>query len=431
MRPRFAVLASVLCALVVVALPGIAAAAPRDNHGLTINATPNPINAGDGVLVYGQLNNPPVGGQTITLFHHISGSQQGFTPISKTTTDSHGFYEFTRAEGIVLTNRRWFTREAAIHGVHSRTVHERVSALVSLTASTDNTETRQPIVFSGHVTPNHAGEPVFLQEQKGNSDDWRTLKADTLGPASNYSIPFAWRVPGPHVVRVVVRTDLRNVRGESDPLTVTIQQAQVVDFTVNSSDPIIEFGKSATISGTLFMPGTTTPEPNIAVTLFGRTAGQGQFVALGAGSTDSSGNYSFTESPPHNTIYVVRTTLAPRRHTAPLFEGVRDVVTLASSSPTATVGGQVSFTGTVTPDKAGHVVYLQKLGPDGDWHNVEVRLVHSDASFQFGWTFGSAGTKQFRARIPGGPVNLGGASAPVTITVADTAAPLSSLPPAS
>jgi hypothetical protein len=430
MRPRFAVLASLLCALVVVAIPGVASAAPHHNHGLTINATPNPIDAGDGVLIYGQLNSPPVAGQTITLFHHISASGRGFTPISRTTTDSHGFYEFTRAEGIVLTNRSWFVREAGIHGIHSRTIHERVAALVSLAASTDNADTRTPITFSGHVTPSHTGQRVLLQQQKGNSDDWRTIKVGRLDASSNYSIPFAWRVPGAHVVRVVLRTDLRNIRGESDPVTVTIQQAQIADFTINSSNPLIDFGHSATISGTLFQPGTTTPKPNTAVTLFGRAAGQGRFVALGAGTTDANGNYSFNVSPPHNTIYVVRTTLPPRRHTAPLFEGVHDLVTLTPSSTTSTVGGSVTFSGSVTPDKAGHVVYLQKLGPDGDWHNVKVSLVKSDASFQFAWTFGSAGNKQFRARVPGGPVNLGGASDPVAITVTG-AAPPASLPPAS
>jgi hypothetical protein len=429
MRPRLAVLAAVLCALVVVAVPGVAGSAPNHNRGLTINATPNPIDAGDGVLIYGQLNNPPVAGQTITLFHHISGSHQGYTPISSTTTDSHGFYEFTRAEGIVLTNRSWFVREAGIPRVHSRTVYERVAALVSLSPPTANAFTRQPIVFSGHVTPNHAGQRVFLQEQKGNSDDWRTLKVGILGPGSNYSIPYAWRVPGAHVVRVVIRTDIRNIRGASDPATVTIQQAQVPDFTIKSSDSIIDFGKSATISGTLYQPGTTTPEPKTAVNLFGRTV-QGQFRGLSAASTDADGNYSFTVSPLHNMIYFVRTTLPPHRETAPLFEGVRDKVTLSSSSSFSTVGGQVTVSGTVTPDESGHVVYLQKQGPDGDWHNVEVRLVRSDASFQFTWTFGSAGAKLFRARIPGGPANLGGASAPVTITVTGVASP-GSLPPAS
>ncbi len=73
----------------------------------------------------------------------------------------------------------------------------------------------------------------------------------------------------------------------------------------------------------------------------------------------------------------MRTTFAPRRHTAVLFEGVQDVVTMTSSSPTSTVGGHVTFTGSVSPDKAGHVIYLQKLGKDGDWHTVEVRFVNT------------------------------------------------------
>lgn len=431
MRLRFVVLASVVCAVVAAVAPGVASAAPKHNRGLTINATPNPIEAGDGVLIYGQLNNPPVAGQTIVLYHHISGSHQGFSVIGKTTTDTHGFYTFTRAVGIVNTNRGWFTREAGIHGVHSRTIHERVAALVSIAASTDNAFTRHPIVFTGHVTPNHAGERVLLQEQKGNSDDWLTLKRAFLRPGSNYTIPYAWRVPGAHVARVLFPTDLRNTRAESDPVTVTIQQAQVADFTINSSAPIIDFGQSATVSGTLFQKGTTTAEPSTAVTLYGRSAGQTSFTALGATTTDASGNYSFAVSPPHNTVYVVRTTLPPQRHTAALFEGVRDVVTVSSDSSTSTVGGHVTFSGTVTPDKAGHVIYLQKLGSDGDWHTVEVRIVGTDATFQFGWTFGSAGSKQFRARIPGGPFNLGGASAPVTVVVASTVAPLSTLPPAS
>jgi hypothetical protein len=429
MRLCLAVLGSMLCALVAAVAPGVAAAAPKHNHGLTINATPNPIDAGEGVLIYGQLNNTPVAGQKIILYHHISGSHRSYSVIGTTATDSHGFYEFTRAEGVVLTNRSWFARQGGAHGVHSRTVYERVAALVSLAASTDNAFTRHPITFTGHVTPNHVGQPVLLQEQNGNTDDWRTIKVGRLDSGSNYSIPYAWRVPGAHVVRVVFRTDPRNTRGESDPVTVTVQQTEVADFTINSSAPIIGFGQSATISGTLSKPGTTTPEANTAVTLYGRPVGHSAFKALAAGTTDANGSYSFTVAPPHNTLYMVRTTLPPRHRTATLFEGVRDLVSLTPSSTSSTVGARVTFSGAVTPDKSGHVVYLQKLGANGDWHNVEVRVVHSDASFQFGWTFGTPGTKQFRARIPGGPYNLGGASAPVMINVG--LGPVASLPPAS
>ncbi len=44
------------------------------------------------MLVYGQLNAPPVAGQTIILYHHVAGSHLGFTRIGRTTTDAHGFY---------------------------------------------------------------------------------------------------------------------------------------------------------------------------------------------------------------------------------------------------------------------------------------------------------------------------------------------------
>ncbi len=113
-----------------------------------------------------------------------------------------------------------------------------------------------------------------------------------------------------------------------------------------------------------------------------------------------------------------------------LFEGVQDVLTLTPSSTTSEVGGQVTFTGTVLPDKAGQVVYLQRLGADGDWHNEEIRVVTNASTFQFGWTFGKAGTYQFRARITSGGGNVGGASAPVTIQVSTATNP-STLPPAS
>jgi hypothetical protein len=109
-----------------------------------------------------------------------------------------------------------------------------------------------------------------------------------------------------------------------------------------------------------------------------------------------------------------------------LFQGVQDVVQLFASSSTSTVDGHITFSGTVSPDKGGHVIYLQKLGKDGDWHNVEARFIDNASTFQFGWTFGTAGTKEFRARITGGPVNIGAASAPVTIVVSQP--PLSSLP---
>ncbi len=429
MRLRFAVLASTVTALVALAIPGVGNAAPKHNRGLTINATPNPILAGEGVLIYGQLNDPPVGGQTIILYHHIAGIP-GYSRVGKTTTAPNGFYEYTRAEDVVMTNRDWFTREEGVHGVHSRTVKERVAALVSLSASQSSQDTRRPIVFTGHVTPNHAFERVYLQTQIGSSDDWHTIKSGLIGPGSDYAISYRFRFPGVYSVRAVFRTDFRNIRGESDSVPVTIDQAQIPGFTISSSQPIIPDGSTVTISGALDQAGTSTAEPSTPVTLFARTIG-GDWTAVGDTTTGTDGTYAFSpQMPSSNTLYQVRTTFAPARHSAVLYEGVKDVLTLTPSAPTATVGQTVTFTGTVLPDKRGDVVYLQRLGKDGDWHAVEVRFVRSNSTFEFSWTFGNAGPHEFRARIPGDPQNVGGASMPVSVNVTLPPGPVS-LPPAS
>jgi hypothetical protein len=425
MRPRLAVLALVFTTLVAVAVPSLATAAPRHNRGLTINAIPNPIDSGEGVFIYGHLNVAPVANQTIVLYHHLAGSGTGYTVVGRTTTDPHGFYEFTRAENVVTTNRSWFVRDAGIHQIHSRTVFERVAALVSLSASTSTAVTGQPVTFTGHVDPNHAGERVVLQQETA-SGEWHSLTSARLDGASNYSFVHHWRLAGDHTVRVLFPSDRENIRGVANPVTVVVQQKQVPGFTIASSDQLISYGQQVTISGVLDNADSGTP-----VTLWARTASQSTFTPIADTTTGSGGSYAFApQAPASNTVYQVRTTLAPRRHTAVLFEGVQDVLTLTPSSTTSEVGGHVTFTGTVLPDQAGHVIYLQRLGADGDWHNEEIRIVTNASTFQFGWTFGKAGTYQFRARITGGGGNVGGASAPVTIQVSPTPN-LSGLPPAS
>lgn len=426
MRLRFTVLASALAALAFTAIPQVASAAPQHNRGLTIHASPPTIMAGEAVLIFGQLEGADHGNQVIHLYHRVNPNPT-FSLIGTTTTNAAGQYQFTRAEGIVDTNRSWFVRGPVFS--HSRTVHERVAALVSLATSPSpaNGFTRHPILFSGHVTPDHAGSVVLLQAQKGSSDNWTTLKRGVVGPGSNYQISEAWRTPGARDVRVLFRGDARNTAGASDPVPVLVQQTEVPDFTINTSAPIVTSDSPTTISGVLYVPGTTTPEPSISVSLWGHEPSVGAFREITSTMTGPDGSYSFANvESTTNELYQVRTTLAPARHTAVLFEGVQDVVNMTASSPTSTVNGQITFTGNVSPDKAGHVIYLQKFGADGDWHTVEVSLVRSDSTFHFGWTFGTAGTKQFRARITGGPANVGGASAQVTVDV--TQPPLSSLP---
>jgi hypothetical protein len=424
MRTRFTMLAAVVCGLAALAMTAIASAAPHHNRGLTVNVTPNPIISGEGVLIYGQLNGTGNAGQTVYLYHRINPRAR-FSLISVTKTNPVGFYEFTRAEGIVLSNRSWFVRGPG--ATHSRTVHERVASLAS---STTSATTAQTVSFSGAVSPNHPFQRVRVQTQDGlTGNGWRTIEVTRTDGSSHFSADHRFRVPGDYTLRAVFPTDPRNVRGESDSVTLAVQQAQIPDFTIQSSAPIVTEGSSAAISGVLSKAGATTPLPNTQVTLYGRQD-EGRFEALTTTVTGGDGSYSFTETPVHNTVYYVGETLTPKHQSARLFEGVQDAVTILASSPTTTAGGPVTISGTVSPDKTGHLIWLQRLGKDSNWHDVAQATVGTGSSYSFDYTPGQAGTVELRARIYGGPENVGAASPAVTVTVSGVA-PVTTLPPAS
>ncbi|MGI8712381.1 MAG: hypothetical protein ACR2NR_04210 [Solirubrobacteraceae bacterium] len=427
MRLRFTMLATALAAFAVAAVPSLASAAPHHNRALTIHLVPQSIIAGDEVDIIGQLKGADSANQPIVLYHRINPASQ-FSVISRTTTDTFGRYEFVRADGIVTSNRSWFVRGPAT--THSRVMHEHVASSVSISPDPASGgivlgTTAHPVVFSGHVTPDHTGQVVHLQISGNDGSTWRTISQTRLSSGSNYTIQQAFRTAGERDVRVVLPGDVRNTEGDSDAVSVEIQQTQRTGFSIQSSSQLIATGTSATISGVVDQPGSSNPDAGASVSLYAHAPQAGPYRLAYTTTTGTDGSYSFTVAPSTNEWYVAKLTYTPSVHSAQLFQGVQDSVSMTGPA-TATVDQHVEFTGSVTPDKSGHVIYLQKLGADSVWHTVEIRQVSTGSTFSFGWTFGAAGTKEFRARILGGPVNVGGVSQPVAVNV--SLPPLSTLP---
>jgi hypothetical protein len=424
MRVRVAALTAAVTACGCAAVPGIAAAhGPVHNRALTIHNSPHSIVAGDPVLIYGRLLGRGAANQRIVLWHRIN-PRGHFTIIGRTQTDAAGRYEFTRENGIVETNRSWFATGPALS--HSKTVHERVSAEVTLTPSSTQATTRHPITFTGQVSPGHAGQPVELQAQKGNSAQWHTIKVGRLGAGSTFSIPFAWRFPGPRNVRAVFAGDRRNTRGVSSVSTVIVEQTEVPSFTIGSSAPVVPNQTPATISGKLLNPAGTAPEGGVSVALYSSAPHQHNWAETQTTTTAADGSYSFQVQGSANMLYQARTTFAPARHSAVVYQGVQDVVSITPSTSTATVGQKVTFSGNVAPGKPGGAVYLERLGKDDHWHVVKSSKLDGSSNYSINWTFGTPGAKQVRVQVLGDQQNVTGASAAVPVTV--TLPPVSSLP---
>jgi len=274
---------------------------------------------------------------------------------------------------------------------------------------------RHAVTFTGHVTPNHAGERVFLQRQFGSDGNrWATIDSGRIGRNSNYGIRHTFRVAdtGSSSLRVVFRGDRRNIRSVSPERDVTITQAQNPNLTLAPSAYSVKFGDSVTLSGTV--KGAPTGQ---TVTLRSRTSG-GKFHDVASTTTDASGKYSFSRAPVRNAVY---SATSGAKHSAQTFVGVRDVVTVNVSPGPYTVGGTATFSGSVSPAKVGHVVELQKLDKDGDYRTIQVSRVGSGSTYNIVHRFGSDGSKRFRIVVPGGPVNERGVSDSVSLTVSRAA----------
>jgi hypothetical protein len=397
---------------------------PNGRCEVNINVAPRLIEAGDSVLVFGHLacdHRANARGQTVKLLQHVSGTA-GSGVVQTTTTDAHGFYELETA-GIDANSTFYVRSRGAASG--RRVV--RVLAHVSLNGPPEGTQlltgASNKVTFSGTVSPADEGADVVLQRQNAatTGGEWRRIDHGRVGPGGNYSITHTFVVPGDANIRVLVRSQRRNIPTPSNELTYEISQAQNPGFTIQASADPISDGQSVIISGTVAAAAKTP------VTLLAHTARQHGFAPVSEVTAEADGNYTFpAQSPINSTFYEVK---GAGKTSAVLYEGVKDVLTDAAvSQSTIQAGGSLTFTGTVSPEHAGHVIYLERQNASGmGFHVVQVSTVLPGSTYSISHTVYDPGTKVFRVKIPGGPENEGAASSPFTIVV--TPAPADALAP--
>ena len=411
------VAAAVSAALLTLGAP----AAPAQKHpspnglcNININVAPRLIEAGESALLFGRLRcgglrASAIAGRTVRLMQRAAGERE-FHLVQATITGAHGFYELTRA-GIEYNSTFFVVSRGASSGRRS----VKVLAHVTLSGPPDGSQLltgrANSVTFSGTVSPHDVGARVVLQRQNANTgNDWHRIDFGRVGPEGTYSITHTFVVPGDANIRVLVRSQRRNVASPSDVLSYDISQAQNPRLTIEASADPISFGQQVTISGTL------AGRPSTAVTLLARTARKAGFVVVAEAKTDAGGRFTFpAQAPVASSFYRVR---AADRESAVLYEGVRDLLTAQVSANTVSAGQAVTFSGAVAPDHTGHVIYLERqdhLG--GEFHVIQVGVVGPGSKYSIVHTVYDPGTKVFRIKIPGGPENLGAGSAPFTIQV--------------
>jgi hypothetical protein len=396
---------------------------PGGHCRVSIQAPPR-ITAGESVTIFGRLvcrGRASAADQRVRLFRHTPGTP-GFAYVQSATTEADGAYQFQLTGGVVETNGLWYVRS---HGAESASRPIRVAAQVTLSGPPEGTQiltgVANEVTFTGTVNPADIGARVILQRQNALTGNmWRRIDSGVVEAGGGFSIVHAFLVPGDANLRVLVRSQGRNVPTTSSVLSYEISQAENTELTIDASADPIPYGQSVTISGTL-AGGAKQP-----VTLLAHTARQHGFAPVAQATTEGDGDYAFpAQAPVNSTYYEVR---GDGKSSAVLYEGVRDVLT-AQVSPTSVLEGQtLTFTGSVAPSHPGHVIYLERRNASGQgFHVVQLSLLSQESTFTIAYQVYGTGTDIFRVYIPGGPDNGGAASQLFTIPVG--AAPAAALTP--
>ena len=376
---------------------------------------PRLITAGESSLTYGQevCKKESAAKQPVTIYEMPAGAS-GFSTLGTTTTNEEG--RFQLPTGALTENTSLF---AAIGGARSRTHVVKVAALVTLSGPPETktlfsgiqTGRRNEVIFEGSVSPQDRGATVVLQRENSlRGTEWHRIARNAyVDSEGKFAIPKIFHFPGASSIRVVVRSDGRNVTSSSNVLSYEISQAQNPSLTIESSQDPVPYEGATVISGTV------AGEPNTAVTLLAAKAHQ-HWTPVATTATGPTDTYTFAPQQPLTaTRYRVT---AGGRSSAVLYEGVKYVLTATPSSTSVLSGQPITFSGTVTPAKAGHTIYLERQNAAGTgFHVVAVGSVAADGTYSLTRSFYAPGPYTLRVKIPGDLENGGTASPATTITV--------------
>jgi len=414
---------SFAASLAVALSAGMAAAPPafaRFGYRLTIAAAPNPDVNGDPVTIAGQLigNRRPTEGVRIVLMHRVPPHPY-FTPVARTRTTADGRWEIARAEGVVVTDRDWYALALGPKGellARSRIWHERAYAELTLQVSSPTVNTGEALTFSGTVQPYRPVRYVLIQRQNGEAaNGWKTIGRAAVSAGGAFTFRHVFKradSEGTVAFRAVLPRDRYFLRSASEPVTVTVSQAQNPQLTLQPSAPVVASGSPVTLSGAL-KPAPGQASEGVTVTLEGRTRGS-RWQPLASTQSTAGGAFTFTLSPTYNTAYRVS---AEGIRSATVYEGASFTVTAASNESTAAAGSVIEVSGQVQPAGPGQIVYLQLRDAAGRFQTIAVGFLNGSSAFTIDHRLRSAGTKTYRIYVPGNGRNVGAASAPFTVTV--------------
>ncbi len=203
-----------------------------ENPALTIENSADPISFGQPVTINGKIATPNA---PVTLLERTR-LQHGYTALATVTAGPDGAYAFA-----AQTPQQSTLYEVTGAGKTSSRLFQGVRYGLTVAASASSVQAGQPVVFSGTVTPGHAGHPVYLQAQNGTGVGFHTVEVSSITHEGTYTLEHRFYSTGSRELRVRVPGDPENqgVASQLFSLEVTAAPAATLapEPPSNSSQP--------------------------------------------------------------------------------------------------------------------------------------------------------------------------------------------------
>jgi hypothetical protein len=386
---------------------------------LSETAEQHVLTSGESAQVYGFLTCGGAGqtGQSVTVYERSAGT--GWAALGTTTTVAGGFYQLTASK---LETDTSFYAQAA--GIRSGTKIVRVAPIVTVEGPSETsgahpesvvlyTGQRNIVTFIGTVSPADRGAQITLQREAASGyEEWHAIQNGVVGFGGTYAVRHRFVVPGDANLRMLVHKHGKfTIRGVSNTLSYEIVQAENPNLTLTTAtgeNPIKN-------GGAVTLEGKVAGASSAPVTLLSHAERSPAWSIVATGKSDSTGAYTFTQTPTINTYYKVQSS---GKSSSVLFEGVKYVLTAGVSATTVQAGQPLTFSGTVAPVRSGKTVYLERQNAVGTgFHAIDVGSVGPAGTYSIADAVFGTGTDVFRIKVPGDPSNQAIASSLFTVTV--------------
>ncbi len=223
----------------------------------------------------------------------------------------------------------------------------------------------------------------------------------------------------------------------ASPVATPLRAKAGTTLTAAVTEPTVDYGASAVVTGTLTKSAAGTGIKGRSVTLHGRRTGTTSWTRLAATSTRSGGAYRFTV-PDRTANYDFQARFAG---TATLASDTSPVSTLRVRAPltgvqvdppgpNAIVGDTRTWTASTLAGLQGTEVTLQSAAPGKRWNYETSDFVRQDGSIELATTLYADGVRDYRLQLAGSARLVGSTSEPVRITTRKLTITTTALPEA-